>query len=640
MKKTPDNPILSIVKPAQPVNEKGQVDKFGDNQIGDFFTAEGSIWFLRDGRDTKNGTVNKIPTALTHNFIAMISEQIIQDDGARQETAFVIEGKQKNGPHLPTLTIPATQYQTMQWPIKHYGARGIVEANAATPRRLANAILILSGDIAITTVYQHTGWRKIDDQWHYLSSSGAISGNGLNPDIRVDMGGGHMNRYALPAPADDPRQAAKALFNLLTIANNNPVIGAALFCSVVRAALGECLAPDFSLFLAGQSGSFKSECAALAQSCYGEFNSRTLPANFSDSESDLEYKLHQAKDAILVIDDLAPAANMAEAHKQQAKCDKAFRGVGNGAGRGRRNTNMSAMANYSPRCMTVATGEDLPKGKSLLGRLLVIEMKKGEIQRSVLRSFQDQSKKGEFSACIAAFVKWLAPRMTELKNSFPEKVINKRDDVSEKFMNSHARATDIFASLYVAADLYIDFAHEVGAINSIRAVDEAEKIENALKNAILAQGQFQKQSDEVDRFIALLRGCFSSGECHVGDHLNQGPPLQMPFVWGWRQPSQDADVAGRGQNIGWLNQAAGELWLEPESTFKVIQRFASSQNDPMLMQKSTLWRRLLERGKLLHFEEDKNTGIKRPDVKRSVSGKRPRVLVFDANIILQVGDDD
>ena len=319
MNKTPENPILSIVKPAQPVNEQGKVDKFGDNQVGNFFTADGSIWFLRDGRDTKNGAINKIPTPLTHNFISLISEQIIQDDGARQETAFVIEGKQKNGPHLPTLTITATQYQAMQWPLKHYGARGIVEANAATPRRLANAILILSGDIPITTVYQHTGWREIDDHWHYLSQSGAINGSGLNPDIRVDMGGGHMNRYALPAPDNDPRQTVGALFNLLTIAPDNPAVGAALFCCVVRAALGECLPPDFSLFLAGQSGSFKSECAAMAQACYGDFNARTFPANFSDTESDLEYKLHQAKDAILVIDDLAPAANMAEAHKQQSK---------------------------------------------------------------------------------------------------------------------------------------------------------------------------------------------------------------------------------------------------------------------------------------------------------------------------------
>ena len=284
--------------------------------------------------------------------------------------------------------------------------------------------------------------------------------------------------------------------------------------------------------------------------------------------------------------------------------------------------------------MTIATGEDLPKGKSLLGRLLVVEMKTGEIQPSVLRSLQDQSRKGQFSACLAEFCKWLAPRMAELKISFPEKVINKRDDASKaRFLNSHSRAAGMYASLFAAADVYIDFAHEVGAINSIRAVDLSEEIENALERVVKAQSQFQLQNDEVERFLSLLRGCFGSGECHVGDHLNQGPPLQNPFVWGWRQSSQDADVAGRGQNIGWINQVTGELWLEPESTFKVIQRFAGSQNDPILMQKSTLWRRLLERGKILHFEEDKKTGIKRADVKRAVVGKRPRVLVFPTTII-------
>jgi len=640
MKKTPDNPILTVVKAAQPVNNKGEIDKFADRQVNDFCIIGGCIWFLRDGRDNKSGVINKIPTPLTHNFIALIVEQIILDDGAKQETAFLLEGKQKNGPLLPTLIIQATQYQAMQWPLRHYGARGIVEANQATPRRLANAILILSGDIPITTVYQHTGWREINKQWYYLSGSGAIGADGLHTDIRVELGEGHMQRYTLHAPADNPGQIAGALFNLLTIAPNNPAVGVSLFCCVIRAALGECLPSDFALFLAGQSGSQKSECAAMAQACFGEFNARTFPANFNDTESDLEHKAHQAKNAVFVVDDFAPSVSQMEANKLHAKAERLFRGAGNQAGRGRRNADMTGKAAYFPRGMLIATGEDLPKGASLLGRLLIAELKRGDVDLSYLSSLQDQARKGEFSAGMAAFLKWLAPRMPDLKRSFPIKVRDIRcQALQEKFATSHSRAADIYASLFAAANIYIDFAHEMGAINEIRANELADNIDNALKEAVRAQNQYQKQSDEVERFIALLRGCFGAGECHVGDHLNQGPPQLHPFVYGWRSPKEDADVARCGQWIGWINQPKGELWLEPEAVFKVIQRFASSQNDPMLMQKSTLWKRLMERGLLADLEIDKQSGSKRADVKRGVAGKRPRVLVFHTHLITECGDD-
>ncbi len=638
MKKPPDNPILTVVKSAQPINKtSGEIDKFADRRVGDFSISDGRMFFMRKGRDSKDGQINEIPTPLTHNFVARVDEQINLDDGLKQETAFLVVGKQRNGPLLSTLTIPATQYQAMQWPLRNYGGRGIVEADQATPRRLANAILILSGDIPITTVYQHTGWRNINGEWVYLSGSGAIGADGLNTDTRVEMGEGHMQRYALPAPADNPAAIAAILFSLLHIAPENKAIGVSLFCSAIRAPLGECLPIDFALFLAGQSGSQKSECAALAQGCFGEFNARTNPANFTDTESDLEHKAHQAKDAVFIVDDFAPAVSQTETNKLHTKAERLFRGSGNQAGRGRRNADMTGKAAYFPRCMIIATGEDLPKMASVLGRLLVAELKRGDVSLSALSGLQLLSRKGELSAAMALFVKWLAPRMAELKKTFPEMVRNIRDKAltdTDKFASSHPRAADIYAQLYAAADIYIEFAHDVGAINISHSERLMEEIDEALRLAMKAQAQYQKQSDEVERFVALLRGCFASGECHVVCNLKQGPPTSHPHIWGWRRVSEVGDLAGRGNSIGWINEKKGEIWLEPESLFKTVQKFAGAQNEPILMNKSTLWKRLLERGLLADFDTDKS-GVKRADVKRVVDGKRPRVLVFDADLIAQ-----
>lgn len=645
MKTPPDNPILSLVQTAKPVNTEGKPDKWANRRAGNYLISDGRMYFMRQGRDSKKSEndatpqINEIPTALTDNFIALIAEQIVLDDGAKQDTAFFLEGKQKNGALLPPLTISALQYQTMQWPLRHWGARAIVEADQATPRRLANAILKLSGDIPLTTVYQHTGWRKIDDAWRYLSASGAIGEDGLNPDIRIELGEGHLQRYALPAPADNPRQIAGALFRLLDIAPQNRAVGVSLFCGVIRAALGECLPIDFSLFLLGQTGSQKSECAALALGCFGDFNARTFPANFTDTENDLEHKAHQAKDAVFVVDDFAPSVNQQEANKLHSKAERLFRSVGNQAGRGRRNADMTGKPAYFPRGLLIATGEDIPKGASLLGRLLIIELRRGDVDLSLLSDFQRRARNGELVGIMAAFSQWLAPRIAELKRSFPEKVRDIRDAVQGRFPQSHPRAPDIYAPLYAAAEVYIEFAQSVDAIGATSAGELIDKIDETLKIVVLEQKQYQKNADEVERFIALLRAAFSAGECHVSDHLKQGPPELLPFVWGWRKPNEDAAVVGYGQLIGWVNQSKGELWLEPEAVFKVVQRFASAQNDPMLMQKATLWKRLLDRGLLADCELSQQTGAKRADVKRTAAGTRHRVLVFDAKLITDTGNN-
>lgn len=172
---------------------------------------------------------------------------------------------------------------------------------------------------------------------------------------------------------------------------------------MIRAVLGECLPTDFALFLAGQSGAQKSECAALAQACFGDFNARTFPANFNDTESDLEHKSHQCKDAVFVVDDFAPSVSQVETNKLHAKAERLFRGAGNQSGRGRCNTDMSSKAAYFPRGMLIATGEDLPKSASLLSRLLIIELKRGDINLSFLSALQDQARKGELAAIMAAF---------------------------------------------------------------------------------------------------------------------------------------------------------------------------------------------------------------------------------------------
>ena len=233
-----------------------------------------------------------------------------------------------------------------------------------------------------------------------------------------------------------------------------------------------------------------------------------------------------------------------------------------------------------------------------------------------------------------------------------------------------------------ASDLYIDFALEVGAIGKITAQQHTDTIDNALKSVIRAQEQYQKDSDEVQVFFNLLRSCFAGGEVHVSDYLTQGTPKYHPFVWGWRssteahytehisskkedqgksskeeaedETEQKRDVlfpAGKGLNIGNIkqmpdkdnsdkeNKLASELWLDPLNTFRYIQKLAMAQDDRFPLKKHTLWRRLMNEGKLLKTTFEK--GKERPDYRVQVAGSKKWVIIISSALVMDAwGDDD
>lgn len=625
----PISPSNDPVDPAIPAN------KWSDYREGIYFRQAGRIGFWQK-KSTKGGDSYDVMAFLTINCDCIIIQQLLLDDGLSQEVVFEISTKNTRVGLLQTITVPSTQYQSMAWLMKHYGALAIFEADQATARKLATAILMLSGEIPITTVYTHAGWRLIKGSWQFLTTSGAIGADGLDESVRVDLGGGNMAKYALPVPGKNPANV-DALLSFLTMAPNNRAVGAALFCAVIRAVLGECLPTDFSIMLVGKTGCFKSESAGLAIGCFGDFLGKGFPANFEDSQGNLGLKSHQAKDLLWVADDFKAGSSIQQTHENNAKFDFIARGAGNQAGRGRLTNTSTALAAHFPRCLSLITAEMTPSGGSALARTLTIDMQEGDISDSVMTDLQHARRKGETRAVMANFIQWLAPRMDELKKTYPAMVERLRTEANNsrrKNDETHRRTVDIYAQLVGAAEVFIEFAHDVGAINTIRSERLSAEICEALSLSMKAQDQYRTANDEVDRFVALLRGCFSSGECYVVSHTNQGPPVSHPHTWGWRAVSEGGDLAGRGQLIGWISEDKAEIWLEPEATFKTVQKFAAAQNDPILINKATLFKRVLERGLLASFETGKN-GIKRPDVHQSVGGRRPRVLKFKVDLITE-----
>ena len=185
------------------------------------------------------------------------------------------------------------------------------------------------------------------------------------PDLEVRLPA-PLSRYQVLVPDSQDRiNAVRASLRLLSLTADRIMIP--LLAGVYRAALG---ATEFSLFLTGRSGTFKTALAALCQRHFGAaMDAGHLPAHFESTAGALEELAFLAKDALMVVDDFVPTGIGDGALHSLA--ERIFRSAGNRQGRNRLN-GLSLDSARPPRALLLATGEDLPRGHSLRARLLTI----------------------------------------------------------------------------------------------------------------------------------------------------------------------------------------------------------------------------------------------------------------------------
>jgi hypothetical protein len=310
------------------------------------------------------------------NFTASIVEEVVLDDGAEQRTSLTLEGTLADHRVLPRIDVPATDFDRMSWVTGKWGSGAILNAGGGTRDHVRCALQVLSHNVVRRVVYGHTGWREIAGQWVFLHAGGALGAQGAAEGIETALPHA-LCRYELPNPPHehDLAIAVHASLRLLGLGPDRIMMPA--HAATFRAALGDS---DFSLHLAGPTGCFKSELAALFGQHYGPgLDARNLPANWSSTANALEAMAYAAKDVVLVVDDFVPNGHAGDVHRAHRDADRLLRGQGNRAGRQRMKADGSPRPTLYPRGLILSTGEDVPRGQSLRARLLTIEVSNGDL---------------------------------------------------------------------------------------------------------------------------------------------------------------------------------------------------------------------------------------------------------------------
>lgn len=577
----------------------------------------GNLYYIKF---TEKGGEEKVIIA---NFLAKPTREIIRDNGIDRDREFEIVGIVAGGQELPAVNVPAKDFPSLSWVSPAWGLVANVEPGQGCKDKVRHAIQSLAQGIAQETIYGHIGWRKIGSEWVYLYTGGVIGADGPRAGVTVDPGN-KLQSYKLPVPAVGPalKKAVRASLAVQRVAPT--VTTVPLLAAVCRAPLAEALPVDFSLFLAGATGAKKTCLTALVQAHFGaEFSDRNLPASWDSTANALEKLAFLAKDAVLVIDDFAPKGTANDVQGLHSNADRVLRAQGNLSGRSRMQSDMQLRTEYKPRGLIVSSGEDIPKGGSLRARGLILEVGPDDVNLGELTQSQTAAREGLFAETMAGYVKWLAPRMDELKKTLRAQHEEIRTQAREHEFK-HDRTPDIIASLAMGLKQFLCYATEAGAMDE----EEADKWYEEAWDALLAAGQGQAghlaSEEPTGRFLDLIAAALSSGKAHIANVFGwcpKDPILQSRY--GWRDGQ--SGIQAQGDRIGWLDEDKKILMLNPDAAYATAQKLARDQNSSLPISQRVLWKRMAERGLILTEKDGKQTYN---TVKRSAEGTRQRVLVL------------
>jgi hypothetical protein len=550
------------------------------------------------------------------NFGAWITAEVVYDDGAEERKHFEVEAELDGHKQRIELS-PSRLPEVRSWALDALGHGAIVYPGRSNAEWALVAIQQHSselGPVSKRHVYGHTGWRETDAGPVYLHARGAIGASGAVDGVETRLEGA-FERFELPDPpqGDAERDAVCASLRLLELAPDRvmvPLLGA-----TYRAVLGRC---DFVVFLLGRTGIFKTELAALAQQHFGAgFTAKALPHSWLSTPNAIGEAMFRAKDTVLVVDDFKPEGNTRDHDQMHRSAAQVLRGAGNSAGRNRLGRDGRLRPERPPRCLLLSTGEELPRGESVRGRAVVIDLEPDEVDVAALTSAQKHAREALSAQAMAGYLRWLAglgmPEFDKRRRAIVEELASTlgADGV-------HRRSAPAIAELGAGLRLFLEYAEEAGACSRTELAAYSARITKALDEVCRRQREHQAEESPYRRFLGDLRTALVLGMAHLaGVEHGDGPPPVGKEALGWWQDGYGLPVA-KGSRAGWAD--AEFAYLDPDAALTAAERVASGQGRSLGLSSKGLGKELNRAGVLTRTDPARGNVVR-----KQVGGVRKNV---------------
>lgn len=537
-------------------------------------------YFIKDGyqcriKYTKDGGELTVPLC---NFSARITEENKIDDGQESQHLFTVEGKLYDTIPLPKIEIPAEKFSGLAW-VSKWGSRCCLEPGQTVKDFVRHAIQKASPDAPVLTHYGHLGWREINGQWAYLHAGGAI---GCVEGVSVRLSR-ELERYTLPPLPlaqtesanlfrDNEKKGLQTSLSFLNIGHR--AVTMPIWCLVYLSPLTTLLnpMPNFSGYLFGQSGTFKTTLALLALAHFGKFTGAECLSNFEDTAGILEKRSFTLKDSLHVIDDYHPSANRKAAESKESIAQRMIRAYSNRTARGRLNADMSERGRNDPRGMAIFTAEEQIVLESSLARSCTIEVTEGALDRAKLSEIQKNSDDLPFA--MTSYINWIRENMAEIKQTFPMRFRALREQAAAE--GFHKKLPEQAAFMGFALETATSFFYEKGILSEESATALVAEGWGIFRQLAEKQQQRIKDDDPVVLFFEIVSTLLLQSQARLECY-----------------PGYSGERIGAGEQIGWYD--SGCLYLLPTAIWHMVQRRCIAENTHFPFSKNTFFQMLKNR---------------------------------------------
>ena len=522
---------------------------------------------FRGGRQALRSSVEKVPRFSRISRRGIV-ENITRHEGGEEIVRYCIEAKHSN-PAIgsQTISVDANQYGSMSW-VFELGAEFSISAGSSCKDHARCAIQLLSTDV-VKSVVEHTslGWVRHDDRWFYVHAGGAIGPDGESDSVRVDI---HrtLGKYRLPSPPTDPgiiREAVEAHLAIWELAKADRPGGQSAAAILATLPFRAVLSPfDASVHFGGPSGNFKTSLVRLALQHFStdtKDRNASMPAGWNDTANALQRLAFDCRDCLLIVDDL-------KQDRQVETAEVIFQAQGNLQNRTRMNVDQSLQASLPPRGCLLSTGEIDPRSQSTLGRLLMVEIRAGDIDPAVLARLQEAGEKGLFAITMAAYTRWLAPRLDEIRAEHRRLTATIRAEIGD-IPGVHPRHPDIAAQLLAAYRIFLRFAAEIGAPITAEAEGRARA---CIVGILEAQSDPQEEAKAGRQFLEAIATACSAKRNHI-EPQGSAVPYGYETACGWhhdwlyqgteRGQERTWKIPANSKCVGFIDVMAGTVYLDP-----------------------------------------------------------------------------
>lgn len=540
------------------------------------------------------------------NFTAIITADVEMDDGETTERCVSIIGNLDTGQPLPEITIRASEFESMSWPVSNWGGRVSIEPGRGVKDKLRHAIQSLSMDsMKYRQIYTHTGWRLIDGKRTFLHGGGAIGVEGIQVELPPNL-----ENYVLPP--DNDIDAATAMRESLKLLDVGPSrVSYPIWAAIYLGPLSEFITPAFVLWVEGQSGSLKSSFTAVMLNHFGAgFHEYALSADWLGTANSLEKLAFHTKDAPFLIDDFRPAASRIENKQMQDAAGRIIRAAGNRQGRSRLDSGSNFKRTYAPRGVVISTAERGALGLSVNSRLLTVDIEPGDIDTEKLTYSQQQ--RHIYGYAMVGFIRYLAANWEQTATKLNQSVTDAR--VSYGNSGQHKRLPNAIAVLFTAFEMAIHYALHIGAIEQDDADRRVSDCYIALQEIADAQSAIVESQDPALRFVTVIVTLLAQRMALIAG--KEGVP----------------DIGGElGERLGWWDGES--VFLLPAAAYNRVCRHVGQEGESFPLDATTLAKELERKGYLAGRDKNQiQVG------RRDVNGKLKRVYILDHERLMSVAE--